>query len=98
MIRKGVVFLLLALPALVLSLPGQPGPTSAARAAVAPAPAGRTVYLAGGLSDDDLTVLSVAVAADPSAVLLIDDPKASTHNKDFLAAFAPTEVVPIGKF
>src|SRR5262249_27177289 len=67
--------------------------------AAPPAPAARNVYVAGGLSADDLTVLSVAVAAaDPSAVLLLDSPKTSAHNRDFLAAFGPTEVVAVGSF
>src|SRR5260370_14952130 len=97
MMRKAFAALLLVLPALALTLPGRPD-AAAVRAEPA-APAARNVYVAGGLSADDLTVLSVAVAsADPSAVLLLDSPKASAHNRDFLAAFGPTEVVAVGAF
>src|SRR5438094_397549 len=63
-----------------------------------PAQAERVVFLAGGLADEDLLTLSAtAAAAGPGAVLLLDTPPAP-HNRDFLAAFHPARVVPVGTF
>jgi hypothetical protein len=92
MMRKAFAVWTLLLPALALTLVGPSG-------AVAATPAGGTVYVAGGLSDDDLTVLSVAIAAsDPSAVLLLDSPDTTAANKAFLTACEPTELVAVGAF
>src|SRR5262245_59459018 len=57
---------------------------------------GRVVYLAGKLSDEGLIVVGAALAAEPSAVLLLDSPGASRANAAFLKAYAPARVVRVG--
>ena len=73
---------------------------SIVRGASAAAETARVVYLAGELSsDEDMIMLTAAIAAaDPSAVLLLDSPKARPHLKAFLTEFRPERVIPIGSF
>jgi hypothetical protein len=61
-----------------------------------PSSPGRVVYLAGKLSDEGLIVVGAALAAEPSAVLLLDSPGASRANAAFLKAYAPDRVVRVG--
>jgi hypothetical protein len=78
--------------ALLASLRVDPAP------AAAEAPA-RAVYVVGAASEDELTAATVNLAsARPDAVVLIDSAKAARVNEQFLAAFKPTEVVPVGRF
>ena len=59
----------------------------------------RAVYIAGGLSEDDLTTFSVCLAAArPDAVLLLDSRSASSSNRMFLTKYGPDAVVPVGSF
>lgn len=61
--------------------------------------AGRVVYLADGLFDEELIVISVGVAAaDPESVLLCDSTHASPYMKDFLSRYRPDRVVAVGRF
>ncbi len=65
----------------------------------APARDERVAYLAGGLGDDDLVVLSAHLAAGGgNAVLLVDTLAAAEPLRRFLEAFAPERVVPVGTF
>ena len=71
---------------------------SSALPAAAAEPA-RVVHIVGGLADDDLTACLVNLAgARPEAVHLLDSPNAGKVNEAFIAAFKPTEVVPVGAF
>ncbi len=82
-----------ALAAAALGLP------EGAQSRQAPAPADRAVYLARGLSDEDMLVLTSAVAAEGrQGVVLIDSDKTSPYTKAFLAAYRPGQVVPVGVF
>lgn len=76
---------------------------AAAVAALAAPPkrarAERVVYLADGLTDEELITLSVGVAsAAPSAVVLVDSTHAAPYIKDFLARYQPGRVVAVGRF
>jgi hypothetical protein len=65
----------------------------------APANDERLAFIAGGLSNESLVVLTSAVAARASsAVLLIDSPDSSAHNKNFLNSYRPQGVIPVGAF
>jgi hypothetical protein len=65
----------------------------------APSPAGRVVYIARGLSDEAMLVLTSAVAAEGrQGVVLIDSDKTSPYTKAFLAAYRSGRVVPVGSF
>jgi hypothetical protein len=57
------------------------------------------VFLAGGLSSENLTVLTSAMAASRHpGVVLIDTLKSSTYTRRFLASFAPDHVYLVGSF
>jgi Peptidase family C25 len=63
------------------------------------ATANRVVYVARGLSDEDMLVLTSAVAAEGrQGVVLIDSDKTSLYAKAFLAAYRPSRVIPVGGF
>jgi hypothetical protein len=60
---------------------------------------GRAAYIASGLTDSELVALIANIAAaDPDAVVLLDTPSSSTANRDFLTAYRPDRVVPVGRF
>jgi hypothetical protein len=87
------------LGALSAALLCEPGADAAPWKTTARKASGPTVYLAHGLSSENVNVLGAALAAnDPAAVLLIDTPAISDANKAFLAAFKPERVVPVGDF
>ena len=57
------------------------------------------MFLGGGLEDEDLLTCSVTLAASGHpGLLLLDSPKESSYLKDFLAAFRPEQVIPVGAF
>ncbi len=59
----------------------------------------RAVYLAGGLSGDDLVTLTANLAASGrGGVPLLDTPATSSYTAGFLASFRPERVVPVGTF
>src|SRR5438105_9281010 len=65
----------------------------------AQAPVARTIYLVGDLPEEDLMMVTAAVAVgDHPGVLLLDSPKAKPFLKTFLTAFWPAASVPIGFF
>lgn len=77
-------------PLLVLALVPLAGPA---------APPGRVVYLGGRLGHQELVPFTAAIAAaDPSAVVLLDSPKAAAYTRAFLEAYRPDRVVPVGDF
>jgi hypothetical protein len=59
----------------------------------------RTIFLGGGLSDEETVTFTATVAASghPGAVLL-DTPKAIAYVKPFLTSFQPERIVPVGSF
>jgi hypothetical protein len=59
---------------------------------------GRTLYLGGCLSHEELLTVSSAVAADGESVLLLDSPACAPYLKAFLADYRPDRVVPVGSF
>jgi hypothetical protein len=95
---------LLLLLALGFGLAGAPTlPTGPAAArpwtSAARTPSARVVFLAGGLSDDRLVALTATVAASGrSDVVLLDSAAATPFNKDFLVAYRPERIVPVGSF
>jgi hypothetical protein len=76
--------------------------TLAVRPDQAPAPADlvrgeRVVFVASNLADEELVACSAAVVAvNPSAVMLLDTPRAAQANRRFLDAYKPAAIVPIG--
>jgi hypothetical protein len=59
----------------------------------------RQVFLAGRLSDEQLLSFTAAVAASGQpGIVLLDTPKASPAIKQFLEAFRPEQVQPVGSF
>ncbi|MFO0881410.1 MAG: hypothetical protein U0840_29265 [Gemmataceae bacterium] len=62
------------------------------------APSSRVVYLAGGLGDQALLQLSVAVAAQPGAVLLMDSLEATAALRRLLVDLRPSRIIPVGEF
>ena len=63
------------------------------------ATASKTVYLADGFAGDELLAFTTAIAAgSPESVVLVHGPKSEKLNRDFLAAFKPERVVPVGAF
>jgi hypothetical protein len=57
------------------------------------------VFIASRLADDQLLVLTTALAAQaPDAVLLIDTPALTAANKSFLELYRPDRVIPVGAF
>jgi hypothetical protein len=79
-----------------VSFSGTPTPSGTLRAETAPT--GRVVYLGRGLGDEALATLSATVAAQGNGVILLDSPKLSPYLRAFLAAYQPTEVVPVGAY
>jgi hypothetical protein len=69
-------------------------------AATAPsARAERVVFVARGLSDEDLVALTAnAAACNPHAVILLDTPTARPYVQAFLAEYKPDRLVPVGAF
>jgi hypothetical protein len=62
-------------------------------------PPGRVVYLAGGLTHQEIVTCTSAVAgAGQPGVFLIDSAKAAPYTRAFLKAYQPDRVVPIGSF
>src|SRR5258707_6091709 len=94
----------LILPALLIgfvALACRPAPEKAPGGAPADATAGgdRTVYLGGGLGEEELLTFSTTLAASGRpGVLLLDSPAATPYLKAFLEAFRPEQVVPVGTF
>ncbi len=84
--------------ALVPALVTAPAPGSPPKEKAAAHPE-KVIYLAGGLSPEQLVVFTAAVAASrqPSVVLL-DSARLDPYTKSFLAAFEPEKIVPIGAF
>jgi hypothetical protein len=75
------------------------GPSRPARADDAPrARAERTVFVAGGLSDEQAIVLSSGLAGDRPGVLLLDAPRFRTYARTFLEAYRADRVIPVGRF
>lgn len=66
----------------------------------APARSGeRVVYLGGGLNDAQvITFMATLAASGQPGVVLLDSARASVANRDFLAAFQPERLVPVGRF
>jgi hypothetical protein len=59
----------------------------------------KTVFLAGGLTPENLTVFTAALGASRHpGVVLIDTLKSSPYTKTFLTAFAPARVHLVGSF
>jgi hypothetical protein len=86
-----------ALAAVAFGLPE--GALSRLAETPAPLPADRVVYVARGLSDEAMLVLTSAVAAQGrQGVVLLDSDKTSPYIKAFLAAYRPGSVVPVGSF
>jgi hypothetical protein len=92
------LLLLAGLAGLALGLTGGPAPEGAGGRAGPAARAGRTVYLARGLSDEALLALGASVAADGAALLLLDSDRLSPYTRAFLASYRPGRVVPVGCF
>jgi hypothetical protein len=57
-----------------------------------------TIYLVGGLLDEQLVALSAAVAAQPDALLLLDSIASRPYIKDFLSCYKPKRLVAVGSF
>jgi hypothetical protein len=61
--------------------------------------AGRVVFLASGLSDEKLVSLTANIAASGHpGLVLIDSAKLNQQHKQFLQAFQPERVIPVGSF
>jgi hypothetical protein len=59
----------------------------------------KQVFLGGNLSDEQVvTFTATVVASGHPGVVLLDSAKASAPAKDFLAAFRPDRVIPVGSF
>lgn len=58
----------------------------------------RVVLLAGQLAPDSLLQFTVASAAQPDAVLLLENDKTRNANKLFLDAYHPDKLIPVGPF
>lgn len=94
-----LVLLCLLLGTICLHLPRQPEADAAPSHVTAKPVCKQTVYLARGLSPENLATLSAGLATiDPSAVLLLDTPTATKANKAYLAALKPDRVLPIGDY
>ena len=58
-----------------------------------------TVFLAGGLSREQLVTLSAALAAsEHPGILLIDSEESTPHHQRFLKEYRPDTLVPVGAF
>jgi hypothetical protein len=98
-VKRRLSFLcLLFLPGLVGLVTSRGGQTAVARPAQALTP--RTVVLAAsGVSDEQLLVLSAALAAaDQPPVLLMDNLRLRVYHKLFLTAYHADQVIPVGTF
>jgi hypothetical protein len=88
--------------AILCALVQGPAPQGASAAGVAPVAAARTervAFLAGNLADEDLIAFTAALGASHHpGVLLLDAPKLRPATKEFLAAFRPQRVIPVGSF
>jgi hypothetical protein len=95
-----LLFALLAVPAFGLTADPPPAAlASANQPADDNGRAARTVYVAGGLSDEQLIQLTANLAAcGLPGVLLIDSHQADAQQRHFLAAYRPDRVIPIGSF
>lgn len=59
----------------------------------------RIVYLGGGLGDERLILFTTCLAASGKpGVVLLDTPKMAKANHEFLKAYQPTQVIPVGSF
>jgi hypothetical protein len=84
------------LACLLVTLPGSP---FVANVGADPAPAGRVVYLAHELSDEQQIVLGATLAGcSKPATLLLDSPATARYLKPFLDAYKPDAVLRIGAF
>lgn len=82
-------FALFALPSADLAQPNKPAAKQEQR----------IVFLGGGLSDEQIIVLSATVAASRQpGVVLLHSPEAERPIKHFLTAFRPERIVPVGSF
>jgi hypothetical protein len=62
-------------------------------------PADPIVFVGGELSDEQIIVFTVTVAAGRAAdVALLDSSQASAANRAFLTAFRPQQIIPVGAF
>ncbi len=83
--------------ALAFGLPG--GPPLAEAVPVPPGADRRVVFLARGLSDEALTAFGAnQVASGKPGLLLLDSDKQSAYLTAFLAAYKPTQVIPVGSY
>jgi hypothetical protein len=84
--------------ALVPALVTAPAPGSPPEEKTAAHPE-KVVYLAGGLSPEQLVVFTSAVAASRQpGVVLLDSARLDPYTKSFLAAFEAEKIVPVGAF
>jgi hypothetical protein len=89
--------LFVSLALLTFGLVSGPAPQTVLRAE--PGRPERVVYLARGLSDQELVALSAAVAAaDPNALVLLDSTQSAPFLKAFLSAYRPEQTIPVGAF
>lgn len=59
----------------------------------------KVVFLGGGLTAEQVITLTATVeASSPGAIVLLDSPTSDKHVKDFLAAYKPQRVVPVGNY
>jgi hypothetical protein len=85
----------LALAPALVTAPA-PGPPVEEKTAAHPE---KVVYLAGGLSPEQLVVFTSAVTASRQpGVVLLDSARLDPYTKSFLAAFGPEKIVPVGAF
>jgi hypothetical protein len=83
-----------------LPLPGRL-PTAGNRLLASPseARADRVVFLAGGLGDEEIILLTANLAASRHpGIVLFDTPQARRHQKHFLDSFEPSQIIPVGSF
>ncbi|TMQ31625.1 MAG: hypothetical protein E6K70_22415 [Planctomycetota bacterium] len=98
-VPAAVATVLLSLGITLLCRPASPIQEPARSAEPTQAPVARTIYLVGDLPEEDLMMVTAAVAVgDHPGVLLLNSPKSKPFLKTFLAAFRPETIVPIGSF
>ena len=96
-VPAAVATVLLSLGITLLCRPASPMQEPARSAEPTQAPVARTIYLVGDLPEEDLMMVTAAVAVgDHPGVLLLNSPKSKPFLKTFLAAFRPETIVPIG--
>ncbi len=87
------------LTTLGLALLGESHPQFGVYARTPQTPPPGTVYLAGGLSPENVVLFSTAVqAADPEALMLLDTPRARASARTLVNALHPPEIIPVGTF